>query len=54
MFLVLAMDRGLDAAILDPTDKRLMANLITTRTLLGQDEFCMKYIEAHQSGKLEL
>lgn len=54
MFLVLAMGRGLDAAILDPTDKRLMANLITARTLLGRDEFCMKYIEAHQSGKLEL
>ncbi|MFC1613954.1 dihydropteroate synthase [Gemmatimonadota bacterium] len=54
MFMVLAMGRGLDGAILDPTDKRLMANIITTRALLGQDEFCMKYIEAHQSGKLEL
>ena len=54
MFMVLAMGRGLDAVILDPTDKRLMANIITTQTLLGQDEFCMKYIEAHQAGKLEL
>jgi cobalamin-dependent methionine synthase I len=54
MFMVLAMGRGLDGAILDPTDKRLTANIITTRALLGQDEFCMKYIEAHQSGKLEL
>jgi len=54
MFLVLAMGRGLDAAILDPTDKRLMANLITAQALLGRDEFCMKYIEAHGSGKLEL
>ena len=54
MFMVLAMGRGLDAVILDPTDKRLMANIITTQALLGQDEFCMKYIKAHQSGKLEL
>ena len=54
MFLVLAMGRGLDAAILDPTDKRLMANIVTTEALLGHDEFCMNYIEAHQSGKLEL
>ena len=54
MFMVLAMGRGLDAVILDPTDKRLMANIITTQALLGRDEFCMKYIEAHQAGKLEL
>lgn len=54
MFLVLAMGRGLDGAILDPTDKRLMANLLTTEALLGRDEFCMNYIQAHQSGKLDL
>ncbi|HUU28726.1 MAG TPA: dihydropteroate synthase [archaeon] len=54
MFMVLAMGRGLDAAIIDPTDKRMMANIITTQALLGQDEFCMSYIQAHQSGKLEL
>jgi 5-methyltetrahydrofolate--homocysteine methyltransferase len=54
MFLVLAMSRGLDGAILDPTDKRLMANLMTTEALLGRDEFCMNYIQAHQDGKLDL
>ncbi|MBN2290405.1 MAG: dihydropteroate synthase [Candidatus Glassbacteria bacterium] len=54
MFMVLAMGRGLDAAILDPTDKRLMANVITASALLGRDEFCMKYLEAHQGGKLDL
>ena len=54
MFLVLAMGRGLDGAILDPTDKRLMANLITANALLGRDEFCMDYIQAHQGGKLDL
>jgi cobalamin-dependent methionine synthase I len=54
MFLVLAMGRGLDGAILDPTDKRLMANLITCNALLGRDEYCMDYLQAFQSGKLEL
>jgi len=54
IYLVLAMGRGLDAAILDPTDKRLMANLITAEALLGLDEYCMNYIQAHQSGKLDL
>lgn len=54
IYLVLAMGHGLDAAILDPTDKRLMANLTTARVLLGQDEYCMNYIQAHSEGKLDL
>ncbi|MGQ9631348.1 MAG: methyltetrahydrofolate cobalamin methyltransferase [bacterium] len=54
IFLVLAMQAGLDAVILDPTDKRIMANLIVAETLLGRDEYCMKYLEAHKSGKLEI
>jgi 5-methyltetrahydrofolate--homocysteine methyltransferase len=52
MFLVMAMTRGLDAVILDPCDKRIMANLITTVTLLGRDEFCMNYLTAFREGKL--
>jgi 5-methyltetrahydrofolate--homocysteine methyltransferase len=52
MFLVMAMARGLDAVILDPCDKRIMANLITTMTLLGRDEFCMNYLTAFREGKL--
>jgi 5-methyltetrahydrofolate--homocysteine methyltransferase len=53
MFLVMAMTRGLDAVILDPCDKRIMANLITTVTLLGKDEFCMNYLTAFREGKFD-
>lgn len=53
MFLVMAMTRGLDAVILDPCDKRIMANLITTMTLLGRDDFCMNYLKAFREGRLE-
>ncbi|NIS61247.1 MAG: dihydropteroate synthase [Proteobacteria bacterium] len=53
MFLVMAMTRGLDAVILDPCDKRIMANLITTTTLLGKDEFCMNYLAAFREGKFD-
>jgi len=53
MFLVMAMTRGLDAVILDPCDKRIMANLITTITLLGKDEFCTNYLKAFREGRLE-
>lgn len=36
-FLVLAIARGLDAAILDPLDKELVAGLHSARALLGRD-----------------
>ncbi len=53
MFLVMAMTKGLDAVILDPCDKRIMANLITTMTLLGKDRFCMDYLRAFREGKFD-
>ena len=53
MFLVMAMTSGLDAVILDPCDKRIMANLITTTALLGKDEFCMNYLTAFRAGKFD-
>ncbi|MCK8600993.1 methyltetrahydrofolate cobalamin methyltransferase [Desulfoferrobacter suflitae] len=49
-FLVLCMAHGLSAAILDPTDKQLMAALLSADMLLGNDEYCEKYIEAYQQG----
>jgi len=51
-FIVLAMQRGLDAAIVDPFDRQLMANILTTRTLLGNDEYCLNYIDAYRRGKI--
>jgi len=52
IFIVLAMERGLDAAIIDPCDKQLMANIITANTLLGKDEYCLNYIKAYREEKL--
>lgn len=54
VYMLLAMAKGLDAVILNPLDKRMMANIIAARTLLGQDEWCAGYIAAHREGKLEL
>lgn len=51
-FLVLSLGAGLDAAILNPLDRKLMALIRSTEALLNQDRFCMKYIEAFRSGKL--
>ncbi|MDY6892667.1 MAG: methyltetrahydrofolate cobalamin methyltransferase [Chloroflexota bacterium] len=51
-FLALGIDHGLSAAILDPTDKQLMATLLTTEMLLGRDEYCENFIDAYQEGRI--
>jgi cobalamin-dependent methionine synthase I len=49
-FLALAMQAGLDSAILDPLDKELQATILTTELLLGQDRHCLNYIRASRKG----
>lgn len=53
-FMILTMTQGLDAVIIDPCDKRMMAGIISAQVLLGEDEYCMNYLAAHACGKLEL
>ncbi|MCP4664984.1 MAG: dihydropteroate synthase, partial [Deltaproteobacteria bacterium] len=52
-FLVSAIARGLDAAILDPTDKKLFSALKAAHMVAGKDDFCMQYIAAFREGRLE-
>jgi 5-methyltetrahydrofolate--homocysteine methyltransferase len=51
-FLALAMHSGLSAAILDPTDRKLMSTLRAVQLLLDQDDYCQQYIEAYQQDAL--
>lgn len=51
-YLTILLAEGLDAAILDPTDGSLMANLSATQALLGKDTHCLNYISAHREGRL--
>jgi cobalamin-dependent methionine synthase I len=53
VFLVLLVGRGLDAAIVDPCDHQLMANIKAAEALLGRDEYCADYLRAYREGKLE-
>ncbi|HOJ12075.1 MAG TPA: methyltetrahydrofolate cobalamin methyltransferase [Clostridiales bacterium] len=53
-FLIAAMTVGMDGAILDPLDKKLMTYLYATQALLGQDEFCMDYLSKYREGLLDL
>ncbi len=54
VFMVLAMGQGLDAVIIDPLDRRMMANIVTTTTLLGQDKACRAFLKTYRAGGLDL
>ncbi len=49
-FLVLAMNAGMDSAIMDPTNRDMNGVLHGTAALLGDDEFCLEYIEAYRDN----
>jgi len=51
-FLAAAISRGLDAAILDPTDTLLYAVLKAGLAVAGKDDYCMGYIDAFRAGRL--
>ncbi len=49
-FLSLAMQAGLDSAILDPLDREIQAAILTTELLLGRDKHCLNFIRASRKG----
>ena len=52
-FVTLMMDAGMDSAIIDPLDKKIMATIRTADMLLGHDQFCMEYLKGVRSGAIE-
>src|SRR6056297_1131170 len=53
-FMVMAIAKKLDGAIINPLDKRMMANIIAAETLIGKDEFCSNYLSAYRDNRLNL
>lgn len=53
-FLIAAMAAGMDGAILDPLDNKLMSFVYAGEALLGIDDFCMNYITRFREGLLEI
>jgi 5-methyltetrahydrofolate--homocysteine methyltransferase len=53
VFVAMAIAMGLDSAIVDPLDPRMMANILAAEALTGKDQFCMNYITAERDGRLE-
>jgi len=53
-FMSMAVAKGLDGAIINPLDQKMMANIVTANALAGNDDFCMEYLRAFREGKLDL
>jgi 5-methyltetrahydrofolate--homocysteine methyltransferase len=52
-FLIMAITKGLDSAVINPLDKRIMANILAAEALKGEDRFCMNYIKAFRAKMFE-
>jgi len=52
-FVVMAIAKGLDCAIINPLDQKMMANIIATESLAGKDDFCGKYLKAYRENRFE-
>ena len=50
---ILAMGKGMDAGIIDPNDRYLMALIASAEALLGRDDYCMNYITLSREGAFE-
>lgn len=49
-FLVLALEAGLDSAIVDPLDREMMAALVAAQLVLGRDRHCLNYTRSYRAG----
>lgn len=52
-FMPMAIAHGLDGAIINPLDKRMMASIIAAEALAGRDNYCMNFVKAHRAKKFE-
>lgn len=50
IFLVMAQDAGLDAAIVDPLDDKLMDEMITAELILNKQIYCKAYLDAFRKS----
>lgn len=51
-FVSLMMDAGMDSAIIDPLDQKIMATIRTADMLLSHDDSCMNYLKGVRSGAI--
>ncbi len=49
-FMIQAILKGLDGAIVNPLDRGMIGAIITAEALSGNDDYCMNYLKAFRSG----
>ena len=52
-FAVMAIAKGLDGLIINPLDKKMMANIIAAESLAGRDRYCTKYLKSYRKKKFD-
>ena len=52
VFMTLAMNAGMDSAILDPLDRGMLGTIYATEAMLGLDDYCIEYITAFREGRI--
>jgi len=53
VFLTMLLSAGLDAAILDVSEKKIKTAIRAAEALLGRDNFCTEYLKSYRSGEIE-
>jgi 5-methyltetrahydrofolate--homocysteine methyltransferase len=53
IFMAMAITKGLDGAIVNPLDKRMMATIFAAEALIGKDEYCSNYLSAFRAKKFD-
>lgn len=51
-FMLMAAEAGLDAAIMDPLDKKMMSMVKVVKLLSGEESSARGYMRAHRAGKI--
>jgi len=49
-FMVLAIQAGMDSAIVDPTNRDMLGVIYAAEALMEKDEYCLEYIGAYKKG----
>lgn len=52
-FMVMAIAKGLDGAIVNPLDKQMMASITAAEALAGRDDYCTNFLKAYRAGAFE-
>ncbi len=52
-FMIQAVLKGLDGAIVNPLDRGMQAAITVAEALAGKDEYCMNYLKAFRAGLFE-